>query len=164
MFRGLMRLSIPALLVMTALGCATPDATTDRSGSLGEAEPRRESPPQMVRIGEVTVYPPQRRVEVNAQYLERRDDNPFFVSDPGDDYETLGGLLEVHYFPQGQDGRWVLSGLYNYVDSNDDAAKAETLSLTLSHLLARNLRLVLDAGRDTEYKKTRASLGLVAAF
>lgn len=104
------------------------------------------------------------RVELNAQYLERRDDDPSFGSSGGDECVTRGGLLELQVFPQGQDGRHVLSALYNRVDSDDAGARAETLSLTLSRLLARNLRLVAEAGRDLEYERTRATLGLVAAF
>jgi len=104
------------------------------------------------------------RVEVNGQYLERRDDNPMFLDKPADEYETMGGLVEVHVFPQGQDGRWVLTGLYNYVDSHDDSAKAETVSLTINRLLARNLRLLMEFGRDIEYEASRGTLGLLAAF
>jgi hypothetical protein len=100
--------------------------------------------------------------QLNAQFLYREDDDPFYVG--GEKYCTRGGFLEAHYFPQGQDGRWALSCLYNRVASDDDAADRETVSLTANHLLDRNLRLMLEGGRDVEAGKTRLSVGLISAF
>lgn len=102
--------------------------------------------------------------QLNLEYLERRDDNPFFDAAGSPTYETRGGFAELHFFPKGQDGRWTLSLLYNNVRSDDLAARAETASLTANYLLARNVRLVLEGGRDLEAEKTRVSAGLVAAF
>lgn len=104
------------------------------------------------------------RVQVNAQYLERRDDDPMFERRDGDDVETRGGFLEVHWFPYGWDGRWVFSGLYNKVDSDDAAALYESVSITGNHLIARNLRLLLEGAYDMEAEAARGTVGLVAAF
>ncbi len=103
------------------------------------------------------------KVEANAEYLYREDNDPFFT-DVDDTYETHGGFVELHLFPQGQDGRWVLSGLYNRVDSDDDAADRETASLTCSWLQARNVRWMVEAGRDLEAEKTRLTAGVITAF
>lgn len=104
--------------------------------------------------------------QLNLEFLYREDDNPFFLGgSPGRDLHcTRGGFAELHVFPQGQDGRWVLSGLYNKVASDDDAADRETISITANHLITRNVRLTLEAGRDLEAEATRASVGLVAAY
>jgi hypothetical protein len=102
--------------------------------------------------------------EVNVQYLERRDDDPFFENRTGDDLVTRGGFAEVHVFPQGMDGRWAFSALYNKVDSDDTAAKAESVSLTANWLLHRNVRLYLDGSRDLEKELSRVTVGVVSAF
>lgn len=102
---------------------------------------------------------------LNGQYLERRDDNPFFAAlDPQDETKTKGGFGELHFYPEGLDGRWVLTGLYNRVDSDDDTADAETFSVTVNRLLARNVRLLVEGGRDFEAERAFGILGLVSAF
>jgi len=103
--------------------------------------------------------------ELNLQYLERSDDNPFFLAAaPIGDVVTRGGFAELHWFPQGPDGRWVLSALYNQVDSDDPAVELETASLTLNYLLARNVRVLTEAGRDLDRDASQISFGLVTAF
>lgn len=101
---------------------------------------------------------------LNLEYLERRDDNPFFTTSSGPSYVTRGGFAELHFFPKGQDGRWVLTALYNKVNSDDPAADAETASLTANYLLARNVRLMLEGGRDLVADASRITVGLVTAF
>lgn len=105
-----------------------------------------------------------KNVQLNAQYLERSDDNPWFLSDNADDVTTRGGFAELHWFPKGEDGRYVWSVLYNNVDSDDPAAVRESASLTLNYLLARNIRLLTEVGRDLEADADMASIGLSAAF
>jgi hypothetical protein len=105
-----------------------------------------------------------KRTEVNLQYLERRDDDPFFENYQGDDFETRGGFAEVHAFLQGVDGRWVVSALYNKVDSDDSSEDAETATVTVNHLLARNLRLLIEGGRDIERERNIGIVGFVSAF
>jgi hypothetical protein len=101
---------------------------------------------------------------LSLEYLERRDDDPFFTALNGPTYVTRGGFAELHFFPKGQDGRWVLTALYNKVSSDDPAAEAETASLTANYLLARNIRLVLEGGRDLVADASRITVGLVTAF
>lgn len=102
--------------------------------------------------------------QLNVEYLERRDDNPFFVPLGSPTYVTRGGFAELHFFPKGQDDRWALSLLYNDVTSDDLAARGETVSVTANWLAARNVRIVMEAGRDFEAGQTRVSVGVVAAF
>lgn len=102
--------------------------------------------------------------ELNFQYLRREDDNPFFLDRPPADVVTEGGFAEIHWFPKGEDGRWVLSGLYGRVESDDPTAESESASLTLNYLLARNIRFLSEVQRDLVAEGSRASLGVVAAF
>lgn len=104
------------------------------------------------------------KFELNLQYLHRTDDNPFFVAEPLRDVETDGGFAELHWFPKGEDGRWVLSALYSRVDSDDPLVESESASLTLNYLLARNVRLLTEAQRDLAFEQYKASLGVIAAF
>jgi hypothetical protein len=101
--------------------------------------------------------------QLSGQYLERRDDDPLFGGG-GSDYVTRGGFAELHYFPQGQDGRWVVTALYNKVASDDPDARYHSVSLTVNRLIARNVRLAIEAGRELERDEGRASIGLVMAF
>jgi hypothetical protein len=101
----------------------------------------------------------------NLQYLVRSDDRPFFgYGTDLRDVETKGGFVELHFFPQGQDGRWVVSVLYNNIDSDWDEADYESAFVTVNRLVARNLRILLEAGRDIEQDANRVSLGVVTAF
>jgi hypothetical protein len=102
--------------------------------------------------------------ELAAEYLERRDDNPHFLAGDVDEITTRGGFVELQYFPQGQDGRWALSALYNNVDSDALESKFESASLTANYLVARNLRLFLEGGRELEVKQSRFTVGLITAF
>jgi hypothetical protein len=128
-----------------------------------EGAPGREN--ETLYFGPDLVLPLGSRVELNLQYLERRDDNPYFDADlPDESLETRGGFAELHFFPEGHDGRWVLSALYNKVDSDDETANRETFSLTANRLLARNVRLLGEVAYDMEEELTRATVGLVSAF
>jgi hypothetical protein len=102
--------------------------------------------------------------QLNLEYLERTDDDPFFVGHTGAKYETTGGFAELHFFPQGQDGRWAMSALYNKVDSDDPDASLENASLTVNYLIARNLRLLGEVTHDLDRDADRLTLGLVTAF
>ena len=101
--------------------------------------------------------------QFSAQYLERQDSNPYFA-EASPEFETRGGFAELHFFPAGQDGRWALSALYNTVDSDDEAAIYESASITMNYLIARNVRLLVEAGRDLEADANTASIGLVTAW
>ena len=102
--------------------------------------------------------------QLNLEYLERRDEDPFLVGRVGDDLKTKGGFAELHFFPQGQDGRWVLSALYNKVDSDVEEARVENASLTVNYLLARNVRLLVEGLHDLEQDGDRLSVGVITAF
>ncbi|MBP1621429.1 MAG: hypothetical protein H6Q02_2196, partial [Acidobacteria bacterium] len=102
--------------------------------------------------------------QLNLEYLERRDEDPFLVGRTGPDLKTTGGFAELHFFPSGPDGRWVLSALYNKVDSDVEDAIVENASLTVNYLLARNVRLIVEGMHDLEQNGDRLSVGLITAF
>lgn len=102
--------------------------------------------------------------QLNASWLARRDDDPFFTGFAGQEVETDGGFAELHFFPLGQDGRWALTALYNTVDSDLPEVRQENLSLTLNYLLARNVKVSGELYHDLERDDDRLSLGFVAAF
>ncbi len=102
--------------------------------------------------------------QLNLEYLQRADEDPFFAGRTGPDLKTRGGFAELHFFPAGEDGRWALSALYNKVDSDVAAANLENASLTVNYLLARNLRLLGEVGRDFDADASRLTFGIVTAF
>lgn len=105
------------------------------------------------------------RLQLNAQYLERRDNNPFFIGgSTARDWKTRGGFVELIYLPQGPDGKWSAAGLYNQVASDDEAARYKSVSATLGYLLARNVRLTFDLGKEFERLGLKGSVGLITAF
>ena len=105
------------------------------------------------------------RLQLSLQYLERRDDNPEFLAVKGaSDWKTRGGFAELIYLPLGPDGPWSVAGLYNDVDSDDPNARYRSLSLTVGRLLARNVRLTFDLGREFKHQGTKFSAGLVTVF
>ncbi len=128
------------------------------------------------------------RLEVNAQYLRRTDTNPFFLEacgpdDPRCDARATdplevnldGVMVELLFFPQGPAGRWVISGLYNYLESDRQAlslrlgeegflTRYQSGALGATYLLKRNLRAMSEVGYDTELERARFVIGVVAAF
>ncbi len=110
--------------------------------------------------------------ELNAQYLWRSDDNPYYASPkPGEQVETKGGFGELIFTPRGASSRWYLIGLYNKVTSNiqkiapeSSPVEYESAGFTATYLLARNLRLVGEYNYDFEGERNRIILGAVAGF
>lgn len=104
------------------------------------------------------------RVQLNMQYLERRDDNPLFLATTGAEWVTRGGFAELVFLPRGADGKYSIAALYNKVDSDDVEARRETVSGTFGYLLARNVRGIVEVGRDVERGAARISIGVMSAF
>ncbi|HSJ10114.1 MAG TPA: hypothetical protein VK928_09370 [Longimicrobiales bacterium] len=133
-------------------------------------------------VDEVRVFGPDltlalgERVELNAQYLRRTDDDPFFLGagTPGDT-EVDAGFVELIYQPQGPQGRWFVTALYNDVRADDAVftlrsgeehglSRYTVGSLGLSWVQRRNLRLHGEAGYDFDASKGKLTLGFTAAF
>jgi hypothetical protein len=133
----------------------------------------------------VTLSP---KLELNVQYLRRTDSNPFFLGtcSAGDvrcvpgrpdplKITTEGAMAELVYMPKGLNGRWALTGLFNWVEADRQAlslrlgedellSRYRTGAGSLSYLLSRNLRVTSEVGWDFEVERTRLTFGAVAAF
>jgi hypothetical protein len=107
----------------------------------------------------------QDKAELNFQYMERRDDNPFFWSTgPQDKVETRGGLTELIYWPEGDRSRWYAVGLYNWVDSQDDGVDYETITGHVGYVLRTNIRLIAENTYDIVNEENRFVIGFISAF
>lgn len=109
-------------------------------------------------------------VELTAQYLYRQDTNAEFVTvvDPSapdiEETETNGLIAELIIAPQGDQSRVHGVLLYNKIDCDIDAYDYESMTGSLSYLLARNLRLVAEYTRDLEFEENRVTFGFVSGF
>jgi hypothetical protein len=84
--------------------------------------------------------------ELNLQYVERRDDNPFFAAEiPAGKVATRGGFAELIFLPKGDDSRWYGVGLFNLVDSDLPELRYTSATLHCGYLLRRNVRLTAEA-------------------
>lgn len=129
----------------------------------------------------IRVYGPDATVSMgpglvlNAQYLRRTDENPFFSGAPEPDTEVDMGFAELIWGPEGPTGRWFLTGLYNHVSADApiftvrqgevgllDSYRA--LALGANYLVARNFRLTGEVQYDLDRESYRVVTGFVSAF
>jgi len=84
--------------------------------------------------------------ELNLQYVERRDSNPYFATIlPLEKVMTRGAFAELIYLPKGDDSRWYGAGLFNWVDSDQADLRYTAATAHVGYLLRRNLRLTTEA-------------------
>lgn len=127
-------------------------------------------------------------LELNLQFIRRTDSNPYFLADcptgsvrcfsrRSDPFEitTDGVLAELLFFPGGESGRWVVTGLFNRVDADREAVSLrigeegpvdlyQVGAAGVSYQWARNLRLLGETAWDFELDRARFTVGAVAAF
>jgi hypothetical protein len=103
-------------------------------------------------------------LELNVQYVERRDKDPFFFGSVAIEIKTRGAFAELIYMPNGDNSDWYAVGLYNWVESNIGTLDKKSASFHLGYLLARNIRLVGEYTHDFTEKYGRFGLGFVSAF
>ncbi|MBN2346626.1 MAG: hypothetical protein JXO51_09585 [Candidatus Aminicenantes bacterium] len=106
------------------------------------------------------------KLELNLQYMERRDDNPSFLLGAAE-VVTRGGFAELIYLPRGDESRWYGAGLFNWVDCDQDVLDYTSGTMHGGFLLRRNFRLVGEATyafRSASGRYPRFGIGLVAAF
>ena len=102
-------------------------------------------------------------LELNLQYVERRDKNPYALSSP-QDINTRGGFAEMIYRPDGDESKWYGVLLYNKVDSDNQEIKWESLAFHLGYLLRRNIRIVGEYSYNIHEKFARIGVGFITAF
>ena len=116
--------------------------------------------------------------ELNLQLLRRTDSNPFFSSFVGES-TVDAGMAEVVYWPQGWNGRWFFTGLYNHIEASRPVIslrvgeqdsetgyleRYRTASLGAHYLYRRNVRLIGEAAWDFELDRARIITGFTVAF
>jgi hypothetical protein len=139
-------------------------------------------------FGPDATIPLGEKLEINGQYLYRRDGNPFFLEacakadvrcayGAAEPFETevdsyMGELL---FFPKGAGGSVHFTALYNRVEANSPIFTLrvgedgfldhyESIGFTAHYLKARNLRFMAEVTRDLELKRTRFIAGFNTAF
>jgi hypothetical protein len=110
-------------------------------------------------------------VELNGQYIHRRDDEPTYTAGEPE-VRMDGGFAELILRPG---GRWYGFALYNLVTADRPlldvrlggaapADRYESLSGGVGYLLRRNFRLSGEVTHDLGPDETRFTLGVVTAF
>ncbi len=109
-----------------------------------------------------------RPFELNLQYVERRDTNPFFAAlPPPGKLATRGAFAELIYLPKGDDSRWYATGLFNWVDSDQAELRYTAATAHVGYLLRRNMRLTAEAiyaFRGPYAEHIRFGTGLILGF
>lgn len=110
-------------------------------------------------------------MELNLQFVERRDKNPYFRTAFPVEIKTRGAFGELIWTPGGDSGNWYAAALLNWVDSEQDILDYQSASLHAGLLLRRNFRLVGEvtyflksAYGDDDGEHLRAGIGLITAF
>ena len=104
-------------------------------------------------------------VELNVQYVERKDDNPnfnFLIRQTT--IETRGAMAELTYSPDGDKSVWYGALLYNWAEIPLQAFTYHSITGHYSYLLARNLRLIGEYTYDIEKEGNKFTVGFVGAF
>ncbi|MFA6468556.1 MAG: hypothetical protein WCW35_06640 [Bacteroidota bacterium] len=102
-------------------------------------------------------------IEVNLQYVERRDDNPIFAAS-NKSVETRGTMAELIYSPDGDKSVWYGALLYNWAEITAQSYKYNSITGHYSYLLARNLRMIGEYTYDVHSKGNKLTAGLVGVF
>lgn len=108
-----------------------------------------------------------KNLELNLQYVERRDDNPFFSMRDIPAVKTRGGFAEAVYLPRGDDSRWYATGLLNWVDSDLQELKYSSATVHFGRMLRRNVRATTELTyifQGPYEKHIRLAFGLVTGF
>jgi hypothetical protein len=102
-------------------------------------------------------------LELNVQYVERRDKNPYaFVE--SEELNSRGGFGELIFRPDGDDSKWYGVILYNNVFSDDKLVEWESAAFHLGYMLRRNIRLVGEYSYNIKDSFGRIGLGFITAF
>ncbi len=106
--------------------------------------------------------------ELNVQYVERRDTNPYFATIlPIEKVMTRGAFAELVYLPKGDDSRWYGAGLFNWVDSDQIDLRYSAATAHVGYLLRRNVRVTAEATyafRGLYGEHLRLGTGLIFGF
>ena len=102
-------------------------------------------------------------LELNVQYVERRDKNPYAFIE-SEELKSRGGFGELIFRPDGDNSKWYGTLLYNNVSSDDKLVEWESLAFHLGYLLRRNIRLVGEYSYNIKDEFGRIGVGFITAF
>jgi hypothetical protein len=117
-------------------------------------------------------------VELNVQYLRRRDSNPLLQA-AGESMHVNSAMGELVVGPLGERGRWFVTGLYNWIDADrpllslrigEQATgtgfiqRYHSASGGVHYLLHRNVRLMAEAAWDIEREEPGFTIGTTLAW
>ncbi len=102
-------------------------------------------------------------LELNLQFIERQDDNPFFINNP-EDVQTRAAFGELIYRPDGDESKWYSAALFNWIESDQQSLNTKSLSLHLGFLARTNIRLVTEFTYDFKNKNGTIGAGFISAF
>lgn len=102
--------------------------------------------------------------EFNVQYLHREDSNPYFTATDSVETTIDGGFAEFLVMPKGDQSKWIVIALYNFIDGSGDDYDLNSATLSLNHVAARNLRFILEYTQDIDNDKASVTFGAMAAF
>ena len=74
-------------------------------------------------------------LELNIQYVERRDKDPFFFRPSAVEIKTRGAFAELIYRPDDDNSNWYAVGLYNWIESNIGSLDLKSGSLHLGYFI-----------------------------
>jgi len=103
-------------------------------------------------------------IELNIQYVERSDKNPFFSLNNPMKYKTRGAFGELIFRPDGDDSKWYSTALCNWVESDLTELNYKSATINLGYLLRRNFRIAGEFTYNFTGKFGQAGVGLITAF
>lgn len=127
-------------------------------------------------VDDITVWGPDATltlgpsIELNGQYLRRKDTNPFFAA-VGTENIVDSAFGELIWHLNGPTEKWHATALYNWIKSDGQFTingnvlqKYQTASAGLHYLAKRNVRFLGDVGYDLEQERTRFTVGAFLAW
>ena len=87
--------------------------------------------------------------ELNLQYVNRKDGNPYFVEvsvpeEQTKDIITQGAFGELIFRPEGDESDWYGVALFNWIESDQTDLNLKQSGIHFGYLLRRNIRLVTE--------------------
>ncbi|QQS36487.1 MAG: hypothetical protein IPM56_00615 [Ignavibacteriales bacterium] len=102
-------------------------------------------------------------IELNVQYIERKDDNPLF-NQVKQEIKTRGAFGELLFMPNGDESKWYAAGLFNWTESDIESLNYKSAALNIGYMIKRNIRLAGEFSYNIKDKFGKAGIGIIAAF
>lgn len=102
-------------------------------------------------------------LELNLQYAWRKDTKANHII-MHDNIKTQGAFAELIYTPMGDESKWYLVGLFNWVESDLNYLNYKSSAFHIGYLFRRNMRMVGEYKYDFINKSNLFSVGIVSAF